>query len=89
MGRQGGAVVLTHIRKYLFAAIRDHLKPIASSKQNASVPVDALAHYLVSSFLTLLTWWLDSDLPYPAERINDMYLQLARPGVDAVLMGTS
>ena len=87
-GRQGGSVVLTHIHKYLFTLVRDHLRPRLSSKQSEKVPADVLAHHLVSSFVALLTWWLDNDLPYPAERINDMYLQLTQPGVDALLQQT-
>ncbi len=89
LGKQGGSIVLTHIHSYLFTVVRDHLKPRMSTKQNERVPVDVLAYYLVSSFMALLTWWLDNDLPYPAERINDMYLQLTRPGVEALLQQTS
>ncbi len=84
-GKQGGSVALTHIQRYLSALLREHLKPQFSRKKNAQVPPDVLAHYLVSSFMALLTWWLDHDLPYPAERMNDMYRQLTQPGVEAIL----
>jgi hypothetical protein len=33
----------------------------------------------------LLTWWLEHDLPYPAERINEMYRQLTQPAIDSIL----
>ena len=89
LGKQGGNVVLAHVHSYLFTMIRDHLRPRVSPRQNERVPVDVLAHYLVSSFIALMTWWLDNNLPYPAERINDMFLQLTRPGVDAIFLQAS
>ncbi len=82
-GKQGGNVMLAHIHKYLAAIIREHLK--STGKKKGLVPPEVLAHYLVSSFMALLTWWLDHDLPYPAERMNDMYRQLTEPGVMAVI----
>ncbi len=84
-GKQAGAVALNHIQRYLSALLQGHLTPRLSKKKNAPVPVEILAHYLVSSFISLLTWWLDHDLAYPAERMNEMYRLLTQPGVEAVL----
>jgi hypothetical protein len=36
--------------------------------------------------MSLLTWWLDNDMPYPAERMNEMFRQLTQPGVEAVML---
>ena len=83
VGEKGGNVMLAHIHKYLATLLREHLK--LSGKKKGPVPPDVLAHYLVSSFMALLTWWLDHDLPYPAERMNEMYRQLTEPGVMAVI----
>lgn len=84
-GKQAGSVALTHIQKYLAALLREHLKPLFTKKKNVQVPPEILVHYLISSFMALLTWWLDHDLPYPAERMNDIYRQLTQPGVQALL----
>lgn len=84
-GKQSGNVVLAHIYKYLSALIREHLKSQLRGKRPGPVPPEVLAHYLVSSFMALLTWWLDNDLPYPAERMHEMYRQLVQPGVSAIM----
>jgi len=83
-GKQGGNVALTHLHQYLSSLVRDHFKAQRPGKKKNTVPPEVLAHYLVSSFMALLTWWLDHDLPYPAERMNEMYRQLTEPGVRAV-----
>ncbi len=84
-GKQAGTIALTHIQRYLSALLRDHLKPAISTKKKLLVPPDVVAHYLVSSLLGLLTWWLDHDLPYPPEKMNEMYRQLTQPGIEAIL----
>ena len=84
-GKQGGSFALTHLQSYLSALLREHLQQQFSHKKNAPIPPEILAHYLVSSFMAFLTWWLDHNLPYTAERMNDMYRQLTQPGVEAVM----
>ena len=84
-GKQGGSIALGHIQRYLTALLSEHLKPQFSKRKNAQVPSEILAHHLISSFISLLTWWLDHDLPYPAERMNDIFRKLTQPGVEAAL----
>jgi AcrR family transcriptional regulator len=85
VGKQGGNVALGHIHKYLSALIQEHFNTQFSERKNAKVPPDVLAHFMVSSFMALLTWWLDHDLPYPAERMNEMFRQLTQPGIENIL----
>jgi AcrR family transcriptional regulator len=84
-GQQSGKVVLDHIHRYLSALVRVHLKTQFRGRRPGLVPPEILAHYLVSSFMALLTWWLDHEQPYPAERMNAIYRQLTEPGIAALL----
>ncbi len=83
-GKQGGNVALAHIQKYLINYLQNHLKQDLS-KRKRSVPSEILALYIASSFISLLTWWLDNNLPYSAEQMNDFYRQLVQPGIEAFL----
>jgi AcrR family transcriptional regulator len=85
VGKQGGNLMLTQIHKYLLAIVQGHMKAHWLNRKEALVPPNVLAHYIVSSFMALLTWWLDNNLPYSAERMNEMYRQLTEPGVMAVM----
>ena len=84
-GKQGGSIVLAHLQKYLYLLLSDHLKPHLANQKDAPVPLEILTQYLVSSFLSLLVWWLDHDMPYSAERMNDMFRQLTQPGVETII----
>ena len=85
-GKQGGSLAITHLQKYLSGLLRAHLKQQFAHRSAAQIPPEILAHFLVSAFMSLLTWWLDNNLPYPAERMNEMFRQLTQPGVEAVML---
>jgi AcrR family transcriptional regulator len=85
-GKQGGSPALAYLQKYLSTLLRAHLKQQITKKEPAQIPPEILAHYLVSAFMSLLTWWLDNNLPYTAERMNDMFCQLTKPGVEAAML---
>lgn len=85
-GKQGGNVVITYIQKYLAAYLSEHLKQQLKKRKNP-FPYEILSHYLASSFISLLTWWLDTDSPYSAAQMNEFYRQLVEPGVNGVMTG--
>jgi len=84
--RQGGYITLTHLQKYLYGYLLNHLKA-ALSKRNKNIPPELLAHYVASSFIALMTWWIDNNYPLSAEKMNEILRQLVEPGTMAVMMG--
>jgi len=88
IGRQGGNTMIAYMTKYLSALIQEHLKLHLSKKKKDAIPPEILAHYLVSSYMAMLTWWLDHDMPYPPERMNAMFEQLMRFGVEAIIQSS-
>ncbi len=74
-----GRAFVERLHKLLATHMRTHLKA-AARRHKLTVPVDVVAHYLVSSLLALLTWWLDQGMPYTPERMSAMYRQLVEPG---------
>ena len=83
--QQGGYITLTHIQKFLYGYLLDHLKQ-QLPKRNKNIPPELLAHYVASSFIALMTWWIDNDYPVPAEKMSEYYRQLVEPGTMAVMM---
>ena len=87
-GKQGGSLGLAYLQKYLSSLLLTHLQQQLTRKDHVIVPPEILAHYLVNAFMSLLTWWLDNNLPYSAERMNEMFRQLTQPGIEAVMFGS-
>ena len=84
--QKGGYITLTHIQKFLYGYLLDHLK-MGLPKRNKNIPPELLAHYVASSFIALMTWWIDNDYPLPAEKMNEYFRQLVEPGTTALMMG--
>ncbi len=83
MGRKGGEAVQEYLRQYVSELLGSHLRRRAPDDRKLTVPREVLVHYVVSSFLGLLTWWLDHDMPYTAEQMNDLFMRLTAPGIQA------
>jgi AcrR family transcriptional regulator len=86
VGSRGGDAITTLVHKELTSLVRTHLdQVIAHRRVKPVVPVEVITHYVVSALLALLTWWLDSDLPYTADRMAQMVERLMTPAVAAAL----
>jgi AcrR family transcriptional regulator len=83
VGKQSGLMMQSHLQKFLSYRIGEALK--SQGKKTASMPREILIHHLVHSLMALLVWWLDNNLPYSAEQMGQMYEQLTKPGVMAIL----
>lgn len=85
VGRQSGQMVMTHAHTLLSDFLRQHLKPLLKDKNKRLISPEVLSHWLASSFLSLLTWWLDNNLPYTPEKMDEIFRQLTMPGLATVL----
>jgi len=84
IGEQGGKIIQDHLLKYVTQYFRGHLASQFAG-QNQKVPVDLLAYFIASSYLSLLIWWLDHDLPYSAEEMDQLFQRLIFPGLHEVI----
>src|SRR5262249_34453444 len=71
----------------LSQTIEESLTTTYPEQQRNAVPFTVVAQYLTGAFLTLLNWWVEADMPYSPEQMNDIFQQLALPGVWATVNG--
>jgi AcrR family transcriptional regulator len=53
-------------------------------KPGSAVPFAIAAHDFIRSFITLIEWWLEHDLPYEPERMGEIYRELIMQPFEAV-----
>lgn len=52
---------------------------------NRSVQIPVLCHFFAGNLLLMLKWWLDHKMPFPPEKMNDLFQLLVMPGmIDAL-----
>lgn len=71
----------------LSRAIEQRLATTLATKHPPSVPLSVMSEYLAGAFLNLLKWWLEAEVSYSPAQMDDMFQQLALPGVWAVAQG--
>ena len=54
-------------------------------KHKPSIPIPILANYLANEVFSLLRWWLDQNMPYPPQRMDEIFHQLVNPTIQAAL----
>ena len=82
---QSGAVLLKTVQTLLSKYIEQTLESAFAGKRSPSVPLAVVSQYLAGAFLNLLKWWLEAEMPYSPERMDEMFQQLALPGVWAIV----
>ncbi|MBI4789044.1 MAG: TetR/AcrR family transcriptional regulator [Chloroflexi bacterium] len=85
VGKSGGETVRKLLYQYISGLMKSHLEQSIPDDENMAVPREVVVHYFISSFLALLTYWLDNDMPYSPEKMDAMFQQLVMPGVKAAL----
>ena len=86
LSRQGGTTIPRRIRSYIAGYVQVFIEAhLAKTAAQPLVPVDVLANYIAGSLLALVTWWLESDMPYPAEEMVGMYHRVVVLGVAQVM----
>ena len=83
--KQGAEIVQHYIYKMVTNVAGKHLKQLIPKGKKPPVPHELLVHFLATSLLSTLTWWLNHDMPYPPEEILEMYHRLVLPGINAGL----
>jgi len=82
---QSGEVLLKTVQTLLSKYIEQTLVSAFAGKRSLSVPLAVVSQYLAGAFLNLLKWWLEAEMPYSPERMDEMFQQLALPGVWAIV----
>ncbi len=78
--RKGERMLTGKFEQFLTASDTYQISP--------AVPLPASATYLSGALITLLRWWLDNNLPYPPDKLDDLYHTLGMPGRWRVLGNT-
>ncbi len=70
-----------HLRGKIESALNSRFK----GKPAPAIPIPILSNYLASELFSLLKWWLDHSMPYPPERVDEIFHALVNPTVRAIL----
>jgi len=81
LGSNAEAVVRRHIHSALVALVHQEVRLELQRRKRGNCPVspELLTHFLVSTCISVLTWWLNSRNPVPPKDIDAAYRHLVLP----------
>ena len=85
IGGRGIDLLIKGIQNYLSSHVQKQIKHLLPDRKKPKVPSIIIANYLASALLTILIWWLENDMPYSPEEMDEMFQELTMPGFWAVL----
>ena len=85
MQSRAGEPLWEALQTALCRAIEPALCTLCAERRYPPIPLPVVSQYLAGAFLTLLKWWVAADMPYPPEQMENIFQQLALPGVWAML----
>src|SRR5262245_10042565 len=75
MGVSGRLVVHQHLHRVLVERIRDDVEQAVADKP-APMPADLATEYIVTTFILVLNWWVESGSRLSAREVDDLFLAL-------------
>ena len=86
LGSTAEAVVRRRIHSVLTGIVSRELKLELQIRKDASIPVapELVTHFLVSAYISVLTWWLNSKNPVPPKDIDAAYRRLVLPCLESL-----
>lgn len=76
VGKQGSQIMQQKIETYLKETVHNALKDQWKQQNQGHIPLEILENHLVHSFLQLMVWWLNHDLPHSPEYMDTIYRRL-------------
>jgi AcrR family transcriptional regulator len=85
VGQKGVGYVTHHIINYMTTVFEEKLRNDFPEESEFSIPRVIIARHLSGSIYSLLTWWLENDMPYDTDMMASFANDLGRQGVLQIL----
>jgi AcrR family transcriptional regulator len=86
MGAKGRAIIHGHLQKVLAELIADDVKKDLQTRRKRAnqLPPDLLVQYVASTFILVMSWWVEESR-LPPNEVNELFRALVLPTLAASL----
>jgi hypothetical protein len=83
MGDKGVSSVINRILNYIARISEQQFRLLVTEEEIKSlpVPIEAAARHLAGALYSLVSWWLENDMPYPPEEMARIFHTLTVPSI--------
>lgn len=83
MTASGRAALHTHLEQTLAHFICSNMGRLGLSKRETRVSPDLLIQHAACTFILVLSWWLEGNRDLPSKEVNEVFLALILPALEA------
>lgn len=85
VGSRGWDIVRRRLEELIAGLIRKEARPLFKKKGATELSFDLFVYFLASSFMSVMTWWLNQETPAPPAEINSLFRGIVMPTLAAHL----
>jgi AcrR family transcriptional regulator len=87
MGRRGRRTVHQHLHRVLAEQIRDEVGQVLQQGDGpAAAPANLATEYIVTTFILVLNWWVESKSALLAREVDDLFVALVVPALTSAFV---
>jgi AcrR family transcriptional regulator len=83
-GKQSGVLVQYHIKSMLSEIAREEISALLTYSTSSKIPQDVTIEFVVNTFWSILSWWMEQNMPYSAKEMDQMFHTLTLSGISAL-----
>jgi AcrR family transcriptional regulator len=87
LGDKGVTSVIYRTLNYIARISQKQFQLIIEERglEQTPIPVEVAAQHIAGSLFSMMSWWLENDMPYPPEEMARIYHFVTVPGIRAAL----
>jgi AcrR family transcriptional regulator len=84
MTRRGRTVLHRRMKQTLIKTMADELgRSVSDSERARRIPPGLLVEFVVTTFIVVLDWWVESRSPLSPREVDDLFLSMVLPALQA------
>ena len=87
VGEQGGAIAIREVRALLADLARGELDHLFEEQALEKSERELVLQFIVGAFMSVLTWWLDTNAGLSLDQVDGAFRSLAISGIDGLHAG--
>jgi AcrR family transcriptional regulator len=80
-GKQSGIRVVYHMKNMLSNFVEEELENHHALHTIENIPRRIVVEFIVNTFMTLLTWWMENNMPCSADEVDEIFHKLVLGGI--------
>ncbi len=83
LGEKGVSSVINRILNYIAGIGAQQYRLVIEDEDEANlpVPIDVASRHLAGAMFSMVSWWIDNDMPYTAEEMAQHFHRLTVPSI--------